>query len=129
MYTAVVLTEESRSRLLGILNNFLPNDWQIICHHHTICLNTDAKYAELLNKKFTMIVKDIGFSNKTVAVSVFLDEIKSLNKVPHITIAINPLTNGKPRDSNDIYDWIALKPFLSSDLQPLTVEGILQEIN
>lgn len=125
MYTAIVLTDSSRDQLLEKMINFLPSNWEIVCHHHTINLGgVSEKHKHLLGKKSTLIVKEIGFSDKAVAVSAFCDEIKSENKIPHITLAINPTTGGKPKDSNEIKDWFSLKGFVDM----LTVEGELKEI-
>ena len=37
-YSCVVLDEQSRNKLLNVLHDKIPVDWQIIAHHMTITL-------------------------------------------------------------------------------------------
>jgi hypothetical protein len=128
MYTAIVLTEASKKELRDKIDDFVPLNWIEVMDHHTINLGPVLEeHKPFLGKKFTLILKDIGFSTKAVAVSVVCDEIKSQNKIPHITLATNPVVGGKPKDSNDIEDWLSLKPFFPAN-EFLTVEGILTEV-
>ena len=128
-HTVIVLTDKSQKNLKSKLENFIPNDWIELSNEHVIEEGPASdNYKSHLGKKFTLIVKEIGFCTQTIAVKVSCDEIKSKDKIPHITLATNPYVKGNTRASNDIVDWISLKPFLNKN-ELLTVEGILQEIN
>ncbi|RTK95533.1 MAG: hypothetical protein EKK64_06840 [Neisseriaceae bacterium] len=129
MQSAIVLTDKSKKNLKSKLENFIPNDWIELSKEHVINEGPALdEHKAHLGKKFTLIVKEIGFCTQTIAVKVSCDEIKSKDRIPHITLAKNPYVKGNTRASNDIIDWISLKPFLGKN-EILTVEGILQEIN
>jgi hypothetical protein len=52
--------------------------------------------------------------------SVFGIEFKTKNETPHITVAVDRYSGGKPALANQITEWSIIYPF--------EVEGILQEI-
>jgi hypothetical protein len=74
----------------------------------------------LLDQPFDLLVTHIGQTDKVVAVKVE-SEIKTQNKIPHITIAVNRMEGGKPVMSNDITEW--------SPIYPFEVEGKVEEIS
>ena len=100
-YSAVVLDEESRKKLINDFSHILPESWEIICHHMTICLGelpSDLK--SNIGKKVSLKVIKWGVSGKAMAVQV--EGYYSENNIPHITIAINRKAGAKPFDSNKI---------------------------
>ena len=105
LYSAVVLDNESRYKLLTKLEEFIPSDWRVIAHHMTI------KFGEGVDKvgeEVDLIVTHIGISDMVVAVKV--KGYPSSNKIPHVTLAVNP-DGGKPVMSNNIQQWEEIKPF------------------
>lgn len=117
-YSAVVLDPQSRDRILNHVA--IPNDWKVICHHMTIKMGELPE--DLKNKKgekVTLKVSKLGKSEKALAVGIDTD--LSLNAIPHITVAINTSVGAKPKDSNDIKDWVDLD-------ESFTVSGRIEEI-
>ena len=105
LYSAVVLNEESRDKLLALMRLYVevPEDWKKLAYHMTIIFK-DGLPAELkddLNEDVTLTVKTIGVSDNAIAVAV--EGYPSTKDNPHITLAIPP--DGKPVNSNDIKDW------------------------
>lgn len=105
LYSAVVLDEESRDKLLALMRLYVevPEDWKKLAYHMTIIFK-DGLPAELkddLNEDVTLTVKTIGVSDNAIAVAV--EGYPSTKDNPHITLAIPP--DGKPVNSNDIKDW------------------------
>lgn len=67
-----------------------------------------VKHNFMSEVKFT----HIGISDKAVALKAEL-EVPCMNDTPHCTIAT--LNGGKPKDSNDIENWIPLtQPFIAN---------------
>jgi hypothetical protein len=71
-----------------------------------------------LGKQKTIKAIEIGISEMAIAVKV--SGYYSDNKIPHITIAINP-NGGKPVMSNNITDWKSL------DGSPIELHGTVTE--
>lgn len=104
-YSAVVLTAASKQRLLSLLSSMIPDDWEKIAHHMTICMGQLPE--DLKNKigeKVQLSVNGVGMSDKALAVRVL--GFQSKNKIPHITVAINRKNGAKPVDSNKIEQWV-----------------------
>lgn len=108
-YSAVVLDAASKTKLLDMMHDKIPQDWNIIAHHMTISFGKGVKNKEDLGKQVTLTVTEIGKSDMALAVKV--EGYPSDNKIPHITVAINP-EGGKPVMSNDITKWQSVKPFI-----------------
>lgn len=108
LYSAVVLDDKSRSKLLVALNHRIPKGWEIICHHMTIIFGKGLPedMAEDLGKKVNLFASEIGVSDKAIAVKV--DGYKTTNEIAHITLAVNRAEGGKPFDSNAITQWESL---------------------
>ena len=115
LYVSIDLDNESRLKLKSlcepIVQDAFGDDAIYKCHHMTISHYTKLDNETLLwcedniGKQFTLYVDSIGVSDKAVAVAVDVDGVVSKQAYPHITVAINPLTNGKPVDSNYITDF------------------------
>jgi hypothetical protein len=107
-YSAVVLDKQSKDIILKTVS--IPNGWKIFAHHMTISLgNLPEQFKDLLGKKQKLRVTKLGKSDKAIALGV--DSELSLNKIPHITVAINTSIGAKPKDSNEITDWEDIEPF------------------
>jgi hypothetical protein len=103
-YSAVVLDEDSRKKLINDFSHIVPESWEFVCHHMTICLGelpSDLKSD--IGKKVSLKVVKWGVSGKAMAVQV--EGYYSEKAIPHITIAINKKAGAKPVDSNKIENW------------------------
>lgn len=116
-YSAVVLDEKSRHKLLSNLDFYIPDDWKVIAHHMTINLG-ELKDKSDIGKKVSLVATEMGMSMMAFAVKV--EGYPSKNEIPHITIAINP-DGGKPVMSNNIKKWDKLN-------KPIRLTGIVTEI-
>jgi len=122
-YSAIVLTEESRSRLLEYVKtpgNDLFATWETLAHHMTINMGPlKDEYRPLLGQSFDLLITHIGRTDKVLAVKVDT-EFRTKNLNPHITVAVNKGEGGKPAMANQIDQWTPVYPF--------EVEGKLEEI-
>jgi predicted kinase len=109
LYSAVVLDAASKTKLLDLVHDKIPQGWTPFAHHMTIVFGKGVKNKEDLGKKVTLTVTHVGLTDKVIAVQV--EGYESANKVPHITVAVNP-DGGKPVMSNDITNWQNVKPFV-----------------
>lgn len=119
LYSCVLLDGQSKGTLLDRLGIYIPEDWKVIAHHMTINFGKGlpGNLKGDLGKTKSITAKEIGISDMVIAVKV--DGYHSDNKIPHITIAINP-NGGKPVMSNDITDWKELET-------PITLSGVVTE--
>lgn len=118
LYSAVVLDEKSRSRLLAAFGSVLPEGWTPIAHHMTISFGKSVPNKEDLGKTVQLKVTELGKSDMAIAVRV--DGYPSKNEIPHITLGVNP-EGGKPVMSNLITDW---KP-----VKEVKLSGVVTNIN
>ncbi len=107
-YSAVVLDHESSESLLNKFNVEIPDGWKKYAHHMTIDLGKAVEDENLLGSSQTLTVTQIGKSDMVIAVRV--EGFPSKNKIPHITLAVNP-EGGKPFMSNKIEEWNDIEPF------------------
>jgi hypothetical protein len=107
-YSAVVLDHESSELLLNTFKGEIPDGWKKYAHHMTIALGKAVEDENLLGSVQTLIVTQIGKSDMAVAVRV--EGFPSKNKIPHVTLAVNP-EGGKPFMSNKIEEWKDIEPF------------------
>jgi hypothetical protein len=108
LYSGVILDESSHEKLIKRFTSFIPEGWEIIAHHMTIV--TKELPDELkgdLGETAHLTVEAIGVSDMAIAVRV--SGYHSKNKIPHVTLAVNP-EGGKPHMSNQIKDWCDLSP-------------------
>jgi len=119
-YSAVVLDEKSRNRLIERFKSAIPEGYEIIAHHMTINLGEiDPKFAKYLEMPVRLNVDEFAMDDKVVAVGV--SGFESNNAKPHITLAVNRKAGGKPVMSNNLTDWKRLK-------RPLLVTGKVTEV-
>ncbi len=122
IYTALKLDEESHNRLKTILASEIPEGWKIFCHHMTINLG-DASVgpaAEFVGKTMTLRAVKLGKDEKVMAVRVESD-CPSSNSIKHVTVAVNFAGGGKPKDSNDLKNWVPLE-------RPIELSGVVTVI-
>ena len=119
-YSAVVLDDRSKERLVQRFKSLIPEGWEIIAHHMTINLGAiDPKYMEYLGWNVRLSVDDFAMDDKVMAVGV--SGFESNNSKPHITLAVNRKNGGKPMMSNQLTNWEKLK-------RPLLITGKVLEI-
>lgn len=128
MYTAIVLTAESRNLLLQKLAKFIPHDWEKKAHHFTIHMgrlkDSPAKDFDL-NSVIDMTIETVAKDGLVMAVGIS-SVIPSSNKIKHITMAVNRAAGGKPVFSNKLTNWVPMKQ--AADCDPFTIYGTLKEV-
>lgn len=125
-YTGIMIDELKAKKMLEMYSQYIPDDWEIVDKLHvTIKLGELKDYDKMKNYlgwPIHVIGTHIGVSDMAIALKVDLpNEIKSKNKIPHITLAYNKKNGGKPKDSNDIVNWEQLK-------RPIRIRGIFDEV-
>lgn len=119
-YSAVVLDDRSRERLIERFKSMIPPEFEIIAHHMTINLgDIDPKYEKYLQMPVRLSVEEIAMDDKVVAVGV--TGFETNNAKAHITLAVNRKAGGKPVMSNNLTNWERLK-------RPLLVTGKVTEV-
>ncbi len=119
-YSAVVLDDKSRERLIERFKSAIPDDWEIIAHHMTINLGEiDPNFEKYLEMPVRLNVEEFAMDDKVAAVGV--SGFESKNVKPHITLAVNRKAGGKPVMSNNLTNWERLK-------RPLLVTGKVTEV-
>ena len=111
-YSAVVLDDRDKKKLLDIFVSQIPNNWSKYADHMTIKmgeLTPDKK--QDVGKKVQLTAFEIGTSDKAVAVKV--RGYDTTNQFAHITLAVNTREGGKPVDSNKITVWHPLPNTIS----------------
>lgn len=121
MYTALVLTPESRNTLLQNYQDAIPAGWEVVAHHMTINMgSSEAGPAhDLIGQEAEAIAVKLGQSDLAIALEV-ATQIPSTNNLKHITLAVNRIGGGKPKDSNKITNW--------EPAAPITLKGIVQVV-
>ena len=124
LYSAVVLTEKSRSRLLETLAGNIPAGWDVFAHHMTIVFGKELppELKPLLGGNVNLKATKIGMTN--LVISVLVDVVEALkpvsNKPSHITIAVNTKEGGKPVMGGEITDWATMTPII--------LQGVITEV-
>ena len=120
LYSAVVLSDESHTKLVSTLQSQIPEGWKVFAHHMTVVfgkgLPEDLK--QDLGQSVSLGAAEIGMSDMAIAVKVL--GYPSNNDIPHITVAVNTEAGGKPFMSNKITNW---KP-----LTHINLIGVVTEI-
>lgn len=103
-YSAVVLDDKSHDLLVRTFQDVIPEDYKIYCHHMTINLGEiKPEYEKYLGATVQLKVKSVGIGDKVIAVGV--EGFPTVNKIPHITVAVDVNNGGKPVMSNNITNW------------------------
>lgn len=119
-YSAVVLDDRSRTRLIERFQSLIPEGFEIVAHHMTINLGElNPNLIKYLGMPVRLTVNDFAVDDKVMAVGV--SGFESQNAKPHITLAVNRQNGGKPMMSNNLTNWQKLK-------RPLLLTGKVTEI-
>jgi len=119
-YSAVVLDDKSKQRLIERFKSMIPEDWEIVAHHMTINMGEiDPEFERFLGLPVRLVVRDVAMDDKVIAVGV--SGFQSDNSKPHITLAVNKEIGGKPVMSNKLTDWKKMK-------RPLLITGKVTEV-
>ena len=107
-YSAVVLDDKSRTKLIKVFQPMIPEGWEIIAHHMTIKIggleNGSKEKQDMENDiEISLKVLDYAIDDKVMAVGV--EGYSTTNAKPHVTIAVNRAEGGKPFMSNKLNDW------------------------
>lgn len=111
LYSAVVLTAESKAKLIKASKGEIPDEWTIFAHHMTIVFGKGLpdELKGMLGKSVELTTTKFGRSD--MAMAVLVDGFKTLTGKPaHITIAVNTEDGGKPVMSGEITDWVPIRP-------------------
>lgn len=114
MYTALVLPSSERKRLRQRVAQNIPEGWRIFCHHVTLNMGPITKgknIKSLLGHEIDFTVDAFGINDKVCAVRVshIANGVCSMNKVPHVTVAVDQVNGGKPVMSNDLQMWVPIR--------------------
>lgn len=112
MFASLVIDDSSRLKLIQSTSHHIPEGWKVIAHHMTINFGKGLpeNLKNDLGEKKLIKATEIGISEMAVAVRV--EGYHSDNKIPHITLAVNP-NGGKPVMSNDITEWEPLESYIN----------------
>ncbi len=105
LWTAVVLDEASKKKLMTALKHKIPKGWDSFGSHMTITFGKGLpkELKDDNGKMVHLMATEIGISDMAVAVKV--SGYPSKNDIPHITLGVNTDGGGKPVMSNDIENW------------------------
>ncbi|MFA5207132.1 MAG: hypothetical protein WC428_00380 [Candidatus Paceibacterota bacterium] len=119
-YSAVVLDENSRKRLINRFKNIIPENWNVIADHMTINMGEiDSEYEKYLGLPVRLAVEDIAMDDKVIAIGV--SGFKTNNAKAHITLAVNRTNGSKPIMSNNLTNWEKIR-------KPLSLTGKVTEV-
>lgn len=119
-YSAVVLDEKSRTRLIERFKSLIPEGWEIIADHQTINLGEiEPEYQRYLGLPVRLSVDEIAGNDMVIAVGV--SGFDSKTSKPHITLAVNRQEGGRPMMAKTLDNWEKLK-------RPLLVTGKVTEV-
>jgi hypothetical protein len=77
------------------------------------------EHIKYLNFPVNLYGTHIGMNDMAMAIAV--EGFESEKETPHITLAVNRVNGGKPKNSNDITDWKPLR-------KKLRLRGYLEEV-
>lgn len=104
LYSAVVLNEDSHTMLVNAFKTFIPKDFKVYAHHMTINMGElKEEYRKYLGMDVMLKVVALGIDEKVVAVKV--EGFPTVNKIPHVTLAVDVNNGGRPVMSNNIVNW------------------------
>lgn len=119
-YSAVVLDDKSRDKLIKTFGKTIPEDWESLAHHMTINLGEiEPEYEKYVGFPVRLKVDDFAMDDKVAAIGV--SGFPTKNVKPHVTLAVNRQGGGKPMMSNELTDWKPIK-------RPIILTGRVEEI-
>lgn len=118
-YTAIVLDPECQAAIKSCVS--IPEGWAYRAHHMTLHMGPhDPDNDPPIGERFGLLVTDLGGDSADMAIAFRVKtQAKTVNRNPHITIAVNEAAGGKPWMSNNIENWAPTVAF--------TVTGTVQE--
>ncbi len=103
-YSAVVLNERSKNKLIETFKNKIPEGYRIVADHMTICLGAlPENQKKDIGLTVQLAVESFAMDDKVIAVGV--TGYPSKNEHPHITLAVNDQNGGKAMMSNYLTNW------------------------
>jgi predicted kinase len=120
LYCSVVLSDASKSVIMDMFGQHIPEGWKVFNHHMTIRFGKglpEELKGDLGTNQYLRITH-LGKSDMAMAVKV--DGYHSDNEQPHVTLAVNVNDGGKPVMSNDITKWVELS-------SPIRIMGVVTE--
>lgn len=120
-YSAIVLNDMTKQRLINRFNSYIPEGWEIIKDMHmTINMGEiDPKYEDKLGLNVGLTVNEIATDDMVVAVGI--SGFESHNATPHIILAVNRENGGKLSMSNKLTNWQPIK-------RPMLITGKVLEV-
>jgi hypothetical protein len=119
MYSALVLDDKSRLKLIEAFKDSIPGDFEVVAHHMTITMGPlVGPLIQLKDLEATATVTHFACDDKVCAVKVET-EVPSKNKIKHITLGVNRADGGKPVMSNNLTNW--------QEVSPVVLVGTIQE--
>ena len=124
-YTAFVLDPEHEGTIR--LKEMVPEGWKEYAHHMTMIPPTEMKQRLPTEQFFVGCLKVVGIAqnDRVMTAKVDLgDELLyfKIEGLPHITIATNPETKGRPAMSNEFIE----EDF--EDIEPIDICGEVEEV-
>lgn len=123
-YSAVVLDEESRKKLIKVFWYLIPSNYEVIAHHMTIkmgALENGSREKQDMENGIEITLNVVDYAMDDLVMAVGVEGYPTTNAKPHITIAVNRADGGKPFMSNKLTDW---KPLGF----PLKITGKVTEV-
>lgn len=121
MYVAANLTDAAREQLLAFFaENVEPRQsrgWEIIAHHMTMHMG-EVRISDPIDMSVKLKVVGYGVSD-TVFAALVETEVESVNKIKHITIAIDRAAGAKPFHSNQITAWVRFPEHMHIELDAI----------
>lgn len=131
MYTAIILDEEDQAYLKSLMAN-QDESWERVCHHMTLHMGPMTPEEKKLDGDAYLVTVDaVGKSQLAVAYRVShahncarhpFVKLDLSGITPHITLLVNRVGGGKPKDSNLIKTWEELP-------EPIVLKGRLMEVD
>ena len=125
-YSAIVLDNRSKSKILKLFKQIKPKDFEIIANHMTINLGPiDERFETYLGQTVRLKAESFSMNEKVMAIEV--SGFYSYNEIPHITIAVNRKLDGKPKDSKELEEWTLINKVIN--INNLYLTGKVTEVN
>lgn len=108
-FTAIVLTPDSCTLAAEVAGRYgiAPIQWDLKLHHVTLAMGEPSGFK--IGEERVLTVTHAGRVEGRVTAFKVAGAGDSVNKVPHVTIAVSK--GAKPVESNQIVDWREIEPF------------------
>ena len=106
-YTAIVLDDESRKRLIKVFSKMIPEGWEVLAHHMTLNMGeVNPEQRKDLGKK--VIINAVKYAINDNVMAVGVKGYDTDKDRAHITLAVNRANGGKPKMSDELTNWRAM---------------------